>query len=116
MIAENRVTRNVKVVGEYYRVGGPRGERFDSIGDAVRGAFAMAVRDNYYSISVERVTVHEPVLGREGSFESLCGPISETVTGKISIKGPAHYISLPELSRYHPVNGWVLPDTIEIDF
>lgn len=102
------MSATVRTIREYYRVGGARGECFDDLAAAVRGAFATAAQGNYASITVERVTVHEPYA------DGVWGQVTETVTGEISIPGPAHYMQRPELSRYHPVNGWAIPETITV--
>lgn len=100
-------SRRLKVEREYYRIG-PRGREYESPGEAVRAAFIAAAEGNMRSISVERVTVHEP-------YDGPIGPITETVTGEISIPGPALLARASALARYHPVNGWEVPEEIEID-
>ena len=106
----------VKVISEHYRVlvnpgaGRPRHEgRFELIGPAVESAMRITL-DRGISCAVERVTVHEPVAGFLG-----LGEIGETVTGHVDIPGPRSYNYNPELSRYHPVNGWVTPATIDVE-
>lgn len=104
------MSKTVRTIREYYRVGGERGSKHASIEDAVAAAFLLHAEGNYWSIGIERVTVHEPYDG--GVF----GEITETVTGSISIPGKAHYtMGTPELSRYHSVNGWSIPSTITIE-
>lgn len=95
-----------RTVREYYRVGA---STFDSAEEAVKAAFRRAADENYRSITVERVTVHDPVDG------GVWGEITETVTGRLVVDGPATLSRSPELSRYHPVNGWVIPEAVEVE-
>jgi len=59
--------------------------------------------------SIQRITHHEPI--DNGFF----GTQAENVTGEIMIESPGQLAERSELSRYHPNNGWVIPETIEID-
>jgi len=104
----NAVT--VNVIREYYRIGawGAAGEvQYDNPGDAVRAAYAEADTGNYYSIAIERVTVHDPIPG-----DLFC--VTETVTGRVVLPGPPALARSPGLSRYNPVNGWDQPLTITL--
>ena len=111
-----------RVTSEYYTVatdvgssacarGETREGRYDSIPGAVEAAMRITL-DRQVGCDVLRVTEHEAV-----TVEDMFGqPVvtSGTVTGKISIPGPRSYDYLPELSRYHPVNGWALPEVVEV--
>ena len=113
-----------RTTGEYYRVVTDLGasrpvvlpERFDDPCDAARAAMRR-VLDTGRSCDIERVTTHEPVerhiLGAptEGWPPEI---VAETVTGRVTIPGPEGYARRPEMSRYHPVNGWAVPETIEV--
>lgn len=105
-----------RVTGEHYRVvvdvgaGRPGREGpFERISDAVRRAMEIAL-ERGVGCAVERVTTHEPVPPPWWIGE----PVTETVTGRVAIAGPRSYDHDPALSRYHPVNGWVVPDTVEV--
>jgi hypothetical protein len=37
------------------------------------------------------------------------------ITASKIIKGMPHFATEDYMSRYHPVNGWVIPDTINIE-
>lgn len=111
----------VKVTGEYYTVATDtgsgaylRGEtnegRYESISAAVEAAMRITL-DRKTSCSVRRITEHAPV--NVGVLMDLV--VTETVTGEVHIPGPRSYDYAPALSRYHPVNGWVVPDMIDVD-
>jgi hypothetical protein len=42
-------------------------------------------------------------------------PTTETVTGTLIVAGPVQLAESPAMSRYDPVNGWLLPDTIVVE-
>jgi hypothetical protein len=42
-------------------------------------------------------------------------PTTETVAGTLIVAGPAQLAEDPAMSRYDPVNGWLLPDTIVVE-
>jgi hypothetical protein len=42
-------------------------------------------------------------------------PTTETVTGTLIAAGSAQLTGNPAMSRYDPVNGWLLPDTIVVE-
>lgn len=68
------------------------------------------------NVEVLRVAEHEPVqmaVGQSilGEDEMRC--VTMTITGKALIQGVPHFAQA-ELTRYHPVNGWVVPATIEL--
>lgn len=102
-----------KVTGEYYRVetapshhaqyDGP----FASPVEAIKHAMRLHVEDKFVG-DVQRVTTHEPA--QSGFGETVI----ETVTGRIKVPGPRSWDHDPNMSRYNPVNGWVIPKTIEI--
>jgi hypothetical protein len=107
----------LSVTGEYYRVvsdigaGRPAIEGpFASPAAAIERAMRITL-DERQGCAVERVTVHEP-------YEALTGAgfamVAETVTGRITVPGPRSWDHDPQLSRYHPVNGWVVPAEIEV--
>ena len=118
----------VKTTGEYYTVatdtgsgaalrGETREGRFEHISDAVESAMRITL-DRCVGCNVLRVTTHEPIPDPTIALNGMFGPSEmtcETVTGQVSIPGPRSYAFSPALSRYHPVNGWVVPETIEID-
>jgi hypothetical protein len=120
-------TKAVAVTGEYYRVslgdggvGGlparrPLPVRYKGPRDALRAGFVEMI-DGWKTVYVQRVTEHETV-GEDAEIALWAddGPRSETVTGEILIPTPGAYEWTPELSRYSPVNGWVVPDTINVE-
>jgi hypothetical protein len=55
------------------------------------------------------MTQHEPYRPH-GIFD----PVFETETGRVDIPGPHSFAHDPALSRYHPNNGWVVPDRIDV--
>lgn len=86
----------------------------DKMMDAVRHALKIASEIGC-DIIVDRVTHHEPIteeMAPNDLFGELVGR-AETVTGELYIP-MSDFRNAPELSRYHPNNGWVLPQTIEI--
>ena len=114
-----------KVIGEYYTVlltdsiyarTPDRRGRYDTISDAVRAAMRITL-DEGKGTRVLRVTEIEPtkVIGIFGDiFEDDCEIVTEKVTGEVDIPSPLSYNYDPRLSRYHPNNGWAIPETIEI--
>jgi hypothetical protein len=110
-----------RVTGEYYTVltdvgsgaamrGETREGRYDNIADAIEAAMRI-ILDRGVGCNVQRITTHEPVML---SLDSIFGTeTTETVTGEVRVPGPRSYNFDPELSRYHPVNGWEIPETIE---
>jgi hypothetical protein len=112
--------RRVGVTGEYYTIATDlgsgaylRGEthegHYQQIADAVEEAMRI-ILDRRVSCAVRRITTNETV------EVGVCGQMStETVTDEVPIPGPRSFGHDPWLSRYHPVNGWVLPTMIEIE-
>jgi hypothetical protein len=107
--------KTVKVTREYYYVGeyGDRRE-FEEMREAVAYLYARIFAGNYHHLSIHRVTEFERPAGEVDSFEALFDSYRQ-VTTTVTIQGPASLYGMPELSRYHPVNGWIVPETIEID-
>lgn len=111
-----------EVIREFYRVvtveGGVRetieSEHADHM-EALRIGFALVAKGQY--AKVQRVAAHEPVsLPKPDDFAALFAPTrGETITGEVTIPGPSSFQHDPRLSRYHPVNGWVVPEFIEIE-
>lgn len=74
-------------------------------------------------VDVIRITHHEPYQRHTGFFLSVFEPnestpketVTMTVTGVHTIEGMPHFTSVKHLSRQHPVNGWVIPESIEIE-
>lgn len=117
----------IHVTAEYYRVSRMgAATRWEPVDDTryhtISVAVAQAMRlilDGAGSLSVERVTEHEPCPVECDAWLELLPPESrfftETVTGRVNIPGPHAYDMDPRLSRYHAVNGWVIPETIDPD-
>ena len=125
----------VKVISESYRVY-PTGKRWvnatmesgeyvgakpadyqdhDGMMDAVKHAFRIA-GDMGCDVMVDRVTRHEPLseeMDRSNIWLAISAGRTETITGVLYI--PMPHFTDPSLSRYHPNNGWVIPETIEIE-
>lgn len=103
----------VKVTGECYRVGDID---YDELNAAIKAAYTELIRGNYQSLKIQRITKHEPIPRKNNEImDELWGPRVETITGEYDLAGPALLRMTPELSRYHPVNGWVIPDEIEVE-
>lgn len=116
------MTQQAKVIDEYYTVltdigssaamrGETREGHFTTIASAVEHAMRVTL-DRAVSCRVLRITVHEPV-----EVESMFGTklLTEKVTGSVDIPGPRSYNHEPQLSRYHPVNGWVIPEFVAVE-
>lgn len=106
----------VKVVREFYRVetAGMEPASYENLADAARDAIGKALVTKAKGVGIMRVTEHEPVtFGNE--MDLLFPPVTETVTGEVFVPAVSSYIWAPGLSRYHPVNGWAVPETIEVD-
>ena len=115
---------SARTTGEYYRLVTDLGasrpgvlpERYDDAAVAARAAMQF-VLDTGKSCELQRVTTHEPVERHIlGSPVDGWPPeiVAETVTGRLTVPGPEGYARRPEMSRYHPVNGWAVPETIEV--
>lgn len=113
---------HAKVTGEYYtvltEVGSGRAARQETregsytlIAEAVEAAMRITL-DRKIGCSVQRITLIEPQVVKGLFGEDVT--INEVMTGEIPIPGPRSYTYVPELSRYHAVNGWVIPETIDI--
>jgi hypothetical protein len=71
------------------------------------------------SVTIERVTHWKTMIeGCKDVFLPFIGEksgkyyVGQKITGMVSI-GPKHFAS-DALSRYNPVNGWEIPETIEL--
>lgn len=113
--------KQAKVTGEYYtvltHVGSgaamrqeTREGRYNSISEAVEAAMRITL-DRKVGCNVQRITEIEP--SAAGGFFGD-ETVTEVMTGEITIPGPRSYEYEPTLSRYHPVNGWATPETIEV--
>lgn len=108
-----------KVTGEYYRLyfGNRHWGHFKSPHEACAEAYRELVEDSgkpgwRRAIEVQRVTTHESV-PIWSEYPEL-GSITETVTGRVTVPAPGQIAEDVGLSRYHPVNGWSVPETLEI--
>lgn len=82
--------------------------------DAVKHAFRIAGEIGC-DVMVDRVTHHEPIapeMAAENIFLATEIGRTETKTGELYIQMPR--FTDASISRYHPNNGWVIPETIEI--
>lgn len=105
--AEMQNPHTVRVTGEYFRV---QGERYETPTAAIAAAYkTMGEETALNCLSVQRVTLHEPIdLG-------VFGTRSETVTGEVVIQGVTRIARTSTISRWHPNNGWCVPETITVD-
>jgi hypothetical protein len=123
METRNGITRNqkegltmkakAKVFEEFYRIV-DHGHRtlkdrlkYD---DVYREAFKI-VGEKGGTVCVQRVTI---VSTPDDDFWKVFGDgtgKTEAITGSVSV-GVPHFATDP-LGRYHPVNGWVIPDEID---
>lgn len=105
-----------KVAREYYRVFGREYESpTKAIAEAYRFMADEAGKPGWHrSVQVERVAVLEKPVTAEGVFANLFEQVTEVVTGTLTVMAPGSLAESVELSRYHPVNGWVVPDEIEV--
>lgn len=88
------------------------GEEFASLRDAVDFVYKKLSSENYYSASIERRSYYEA--DGDDCLSFLSGNLRYKVTGEACIPGPASMMMNPGLSRYHPVNGWVVPESIDV--
>ena len=105
--------KTVKVTREYYAVGsyGDRRE-FAEMGEAVQYCYKRLIDGNYHSLTIERITEYAQPEGEETFLSVFLKP---QVVSSVTIQGPASLYADPRLSRYHPVNGWVVPETIDVE-
>jgi hypothetical protein len=103
----------VRVFGEAYRF---EGVKYTTPQEAVGAALKyLAEHPAVDCAEVERVTEHEPV-----NFDDMRGLLAEnqnrteTVTGRQVIYGVQYYSREASLSRYHPNNGWSVPQHLVI--
>jgi hypothetical protein len=99
-----KVTREYYVVGDY----GFRRE-FDEMSDALTYLYSIIHAQNFHYLSIHRVTEYDAPQDHRGLF------VANNVTTTVTIQGPASLYADPRLSRYHPINGWVVPETIEVE-
>ena len=111
----------VKVIGEYYRLVDEERNILrvysnysqDMFWDAL--VYAGWFKD---TVTIERVTQWETDEEEELRFRffgyetEVDGYKGQTVTGEYKVSIPTSFAD--ELSRYSPVNGWVIPEEIEI--
>ena len=110
-----------KVLSEKYRVSYRIEDKYMvedvEYKDAYWRAFQIA-GTHRCEVSISRVAVVEtPKEYKEHGFSSFLDPVgdtSEVVTGHVTI-GAEHFARDSKLSRYHPVNGWVVPESVEIE-
>lgn len=69
------------------------------------------------NVEVLRVAEHPPTPIRhdDSVWDELIGPktVTMTITGVDVVRGIPHWACAP-LSRYHPLNGWDVPTTIDV--
>ena len=111
----------VKVIGEYYRL-------IDESRNILR-VYSSYSQDMFWdalvyagwfkaTVTIERVTQWESDNEEELRFRffgyetDVFGNKGQTVTGEFKVNIPTSFAD--ELSRYSPVNGWVVPEEIEI--
>ena len=107
-----------KVTGEYYRVTYKPLSlvRYASAAHAIAAVYVYMAKQTgkpgwLRFTSIERVTTHEPV---PNSLPEWIADRTETVTGSICVESPGQLSERPEMSRYSPVNGWCVPEVIEV--
>lgn len=81
---------------------------YENIMEAISEAFKIA-GENKCAVMVDRVTFHEPYEQEWFMHKKM---VSETVTGEYRVPFP-HFASI-NISRYNAVNGWCIPDEINI--
>jgi hypothetical protein len=105
----------IKVTDEKYRVypnGKTKGgthKDFENIMDAVAEAFLIAGRIRK-DVVVDRITIHEPYKIELFMHNE---ERTETITGEYRVSFP-HFASI-NISRYSPVNGWCIPEEIDVE-
>lgn len=102
------------VISEHYAVFDGKTEisKHDSPTDAIYKAMELTGKARSRHV-VKRITVIDTTSIDSSSFDSLFVPDGGCiVTGTWSPDVPA--FGGPELSRYHPNNGWVLPKTLDV--
>jgi hypothetical protein len=114
----------VKVIGEYYALvtdlhtsNTTRIKTYEKYTDEMFWDALAYAGNNKASVRIERITRFK--VPEESEMELLdklffAGKTeAERVTGHYDIAIP-NYASRSKLSRYHPVNGWVIPEEIEM--
>lgn len=84
----------------------------DHVSDALRHALTIAGQIGC-PILVDRVTFYDPATVSAGAGLFGVTSCGYEVTGSIDIDIMA-FMDDPEMSRYHPNNGWVVPKTIKV--
>lgn len=110
----NAITASSSPTGKYIPAHPAEHVDHESMMDAIFHALRIA-GEGRCDIIVDRVTHHEPVteeMAPNDLFGTLVGR-TETLTGELYLS-ISTFRNSPELSRYNPVNGWVIPETIEI--
>ncbi len=111
----------VKVTGEYYRLIDEGRNILRVYNSYSQNMFWDAlVYAGWFmgSVTIERVTQWETDEEEEVRFRlfgyetEIKGCKGQTVTGEYKVDIPTSFAD--ELSRYSPVNGWVIPEEIEI--
>jgi hypothetical protein len=84
--------------------------------DAYWRAFQIA-GTHRCEVAIARVTTIETPeeFKNYSAFLDDVGDTSEIVTGHVTI-GAEHYARDTKLSRYHPNNGWDIPDYLDVEF
>jgi hypothetical protein len=116
----------VNVTKENYRIveGGHHGKilaEFDDYSTEIYWEAFKFCGTRKHTVAIERVTHWQtPIEGCQDAFmcfckQSECGKyyVGEKVTGVVWV-GPEHFSSDVELSRYNPVNGWEIPEMVEL--
>mgnify|MGYP000893578922 CR=1 FL=1 len=105
-------TIKAKVKREFYRVGKKEFETpWAAIAFCYAEMFPEAGKAGWRrGMCVERVAEIDPVGG-----DDWWEPTTEVVTGKLSVPSPNALAQDPEMSRYHPNNGWGVPETINVE-
>lgn len=111
----------VKVIGEFYRLIDEERNTVKEYQHYSQDMFWDALKYsgvNKTSTTIERVTQwesddEEGLRFRLFGYETeVDGNKGQTVTGEYVVNIPTNFAD--ELSRYNPVNGWVIPEQIEI--
>ena len=100
------------VVAEAYRT--CDGSEHATPSAAAKHLYRAWADDKLVGPQIYRVTKHEPVV-LPGPLGAVMDPRTETVTGTLTLLSPADVAMHPNLSRYHPNNGWVVPQSVGVD-
>lgn len=119
---------NEKVVREFYRIvkNGQGHGVFETVIDNLKYSADLYWKAYAYAgqhrcaVYIRRITVTCHVIDPENYMDTIMYPRGvetvevERVTGERTI-GTEHFACDAELSRYNPVNGWVVPEEISGD-